>query len=103
MKREIYVFMDSVSRNFGEPFTMANDAELRRHFVQMVRNVDIPAFAIRDTIVLHLGTFVPDSENPVIIAENIPTVILRGDSYDVEKIREGISVPTSELHTSENC
>lgn len=103
MKREIYVFMDSVSRNFGEPFTMANDAELRRHFLQMARNPAIPAYAIRDTVVLHLGTFVPNPDNPVIMPENIPVVVLRGDSYDVQKLREDNSDSASELRDDEDC
>lgn len=57
MKREIYVFMDSVSQNFGEPFTLANFAELRREFQKLCENPAVPAYAVRDTIVIHLGTF----------------------------------------------
>lgn len=57
MKRELYVFMDSVSQNFGEPFTLANFGELRREFQKLCENPAIPAYAIRDTIVVHLGTF----------------------------------------------
>lgn len=106
MKREIYVFMDSVSRNYGEPFTMANAAELRRHFEQMVRNPAVPAYAIRDTVVIHLGTFIPDSENPIIVPENIPVVVLRGDSYNVDEIRKQDSDGTASAHelcTCEDC
>ena len=87
MKREIYVFMDSVSRGFGEPFTMANDAELRRQFGNMVENPSVPAYAIRDTLVIHLGTFVPDPDHPHIVADVVPFTVLRGDAYNVEEIR----------------
>lgn len=106
MKREIYVFMDSVSRSFGEPFTMANVAELRRHFEQLVRNPDIPDYVIRDTVVVHLGSFVLDPDNPVIVPEKIPVVVLRGDSYHVEEIRKesrGGSAAAPELHSSVDC
>lgn len=103
MKREIYVFMDSVSRSFGEPFTMANVAELRRHFDRLVKMDDVPAYVIRDTVVLHLGTFVPDSDHPVIIPENIPVVVLRGDSYDVEKIRSESSPTANAVSELPSC
>lgn len=92
MKREIYVFMDSVSRAFGEPFTMANDAELRRHFRNMVEDCSVPAYAIRDTVVVHLGTFVPDPDHPHIDPDVVPFTVLRGDSYNVEEIRRQGSV-----------
>lgn len=100
MKREIYVFMDTVSRNFGEPFTMANDAELRRHFGQMVENPAIPAYAIRDTLVVHLGTFIPDPDHPHIEPDVVPFTVLRGDAYNVEEIRRqnaSVDVTASEL------
>lgn len=87
MKREIYVFMDSVSQNFGELFTLANFAELRREFQKLCKNPAIPSYAIRDTIVLHLGSFYPDPTNPRI--ETLPVAItcLRGDAYNVDEIR----------------
>ena len=87
MKRELYVFMDSVSQNFGEPFTLANFAELRREFQKICENPAVPAYAVRDTIVIHLGSFVPDSVNPRIEPVSVPTVVLRGDAYNVEEIR----------------
>lgn len=98
MKREIYVFMDSVSRGFGEPFTMANDAELRRHFERMAADVSIPAYAIRDTVVVHLGTFIPDSDNPCIVSDAVPAVVLRGDAYNVEEIRRQSSAVAAATH-----
>lgn len=87
MKRELYVFMDAVSQNFGEPFTLANVAELRREFQKICENPAIPAYAVRDTIVVHLGTFFPDPVNPRIDPLSVPTVVLRGDGFNVEEIR----------------
>lgn len=102
MEREIYVMYDTVSQAFGEPFTMANLAELRRQFEQTVANPAVPVYAIRDVCVLHLGTFVPDSDNPRIVPLAVPTVVLRGGSYNVEEIRgQSSSVPASasQLHS----
>lgn len=106
MKREIYVFMDSVSQNYGEPFTLANDAELRREFHKICENPAVPAYAVRDTIVIHLGTFYPDPVDPRIDPVPVPTVVLRGDGFNVEEIR-GQSAPCSpaapELRAGEDC
>lgn len=87
MKREIYVFVDSVSQNFGEPFTLANAAELRREFRKLCENPAVPDYAVRDTIVLHLGTFYPDAVNPRIEPLPVPVTALRGDVFDVDEIR----------------
>lgn len=106
MKREIYVFMDSVSQNFGEPFTLANDAELRREFHKICENPAVPAYAVRDTIVIHLGSFYPDPVDPRIDPVSVPTVVLRGDAYNVEEIRgQGATCPpaASELSSCEDC
>ena len=106
MNREIYVMYDSVSQNFGEPFTMANSADLRREFEETVKNPAVPVYAIRDVCVLHLGTFIPDSDNPVIIPATVPTVILRGGNYNVEEMRGQNSAGSSaapELHSCEDC
>lgn len=101
MKREIYVFMDTVSRGFGEPFTMANDAELRRQFEHMVKDSAIPAYAIRDTVVVHLGTFEPNADHPHIVPDAVPFTVLRGDSFNVDEIRRQIS--SVDASTSELC
>lgn len=87
MKREVYVFMDSVSQNFGEPFVLANFAELRREFQKICENPAVPAYAVRDTIVIHLGSFFPDPVNPRIEPLPVPITCLRGDAYNVEEIR----------------
>lgn len=87
MKRELYVFMDSVSQNFGEPFTLANFAELRREFQKLCENPAVPAYAIRDTIVVHLGTFYSDPVNPRVEPLPVPITCLRGDAYNVDEIR----------------
>lgn len=95
MKREIYVFFDSVAQNFGEPFTMANSSEMRRQFEQIVANPAIPAYAIADTCVVHLGEFVPDPDNPHIVPDAIPYVELRGGNYNVEERRRQNSACTA--------
>lgn len=87
MKRELYVFMDSVSQNFGEPFTLANFAELQREFRKICESPSVPAYAVRDTIVIHLGTFFPDPVNPRIEPLPIPITCLRGDAFNVDEIR----------------
>lgn len=106
MKREIYVFMDSVSQNFGEPFTLANFAELRREFQKICENPAVPAYAVRDTIVIHLGTFYPDPVNPRVDPLPVPITCLRGDAYNVEEIRGQSSVcppAAPELCPFEDC
>lgn len=87
MKRELYVFMDCVSQNFGEPFTLANFNELRREFQKLCENPAVPAYALRDTNVVHLGTFYPDPLNPRIEPLPVPITCLRGGSYNVDEIR----------------
>lgn len=87
MNREIYVMVDSVSGNFGEPFTMANHAELRREFENALKSPAVPAYAFRDCDVLHLGCFIPDVDSPRIIPAAVPTCVLRGGSYNVDEIR----------------
>lgn len=101
MKREIYVFMDSVSQNFGEPFTLANFAELRREFQKLCENPAIPAYAVRDTLVIHLGSFYLDPVNPRIEPLPVPITCLRGDAYNVEEIR-GQNAPGASA-SSELC
>lgn len=106
MERELYVMYDTVSQAFGEPFTMANLAELRRQFEQIAANPAVPVYAIRDVCVLHLGTFVPDCDNPRIVPLAVPTVVLRGGSYNVEEIRgqsSSVSAATSELRAAQDC
>lgn len=100
MKREVYVMYDMVSQAFGEPFTMANAAEMRRQFEQTVADPAVPVYAIRDVCVIHLGTFVPDPDNPCIVPEAVASVVLRGGNYNVEEIRRQSDVvvtPASEL------
>lgn len=106
MRRELYVMVDSVSGNFGEPFTMANHAELRRQFEQIAANPALPAYALRDTLVVYLGALSADIENPCIIPAAVPTVILRGESYNYEKIRKcdsEMDAATSILPAGEGC
>lgn len=106
MQRNIYVLFDNVSGNFGELFTLANDAEMRREFEQLIRNPAVPDYAIRDCCVVRLGSFVSDAENPHIVPESIPSVILRGGNYNVSEIRgqvSSVSAPASELHPAEDC
>lgn len=87
MKREIYVFLDHVSQNYGDPFCMANLADLKREFQRLCENPAVPAYAIRDTLVLYLGDFYPDPVNPRIEALPAPITVIRGDSYNVDEIR----------------
>lgn len=106
MKRNIYVLFDSVSGNFGELFTLANDAEMRREFEQLVRNPAIPEYAITDCCVLRLGSFISDTENPHLVPESVPVVILRGGNYNVSEIRgqvSSVSASASELHSEKDC
>lgn len=106
MKRNIYVLYDSVSGNFGELFTLANDAEMRREFEQLVRNPAIPDYAITDCCVVRLGSFISDIENPHIVPESVPAVILRGGNYNVSEIRGQVSTVSSsasEQHSDKDC
>lgn len=106
MNRNVYVLFDTVSGNFGELFTLANDAEMRREFEQLVRNPSIPDYAIRDCCVIRLGSFVSDANNPCLVPEAVPPVILRGGNFNVSEIRGQVSsVPASasELHSEKDC
>lgn len=81
---------------------MANASEMRRQFEQMVANPSVPAYAIADTCVIHLGVFVPDPDNPHIVPDAIPYVELRGGNYNVEERRRQASpvdAAASELHS----
>lgn len=105
MKRELFVMVDTVSGLFGEPFTMANVAEMRRQFDQIVQNPAVPNYAIRDTVVVHLGTLNADIENPCVVPAPVATVVLRGDAYNVEEIRKqnvDVDSAASELLSREN-
>lgn len=88
MNREIYVMVDTVSGVFGEPFTMANDAELRREFEQSLLSPAVPAYTLRDVAVLHLGTLCTDRDDPRIVPTGIVSVVVRGGSYNVEEMRK---------------
>lgn len=106
MNRNIYVLFDSVSGNFGELFTLANDAEMRREFEQLIRNPAVPDYAVRDCCVLRIGSFIPDANNPRIVPEAVPPVVLRGGNYNVLEIRgqsSSVSAPASELHSEKDC
>lgn len=106
MNKEMYVFMDSVSGQFGEPFTMANHTDLRRYFEELCRHSAVPTYALRDTVVLHVGTFVIENGSPSIVPVPFPITVLRGDSFNVEEIRNQISdvsVTASCMCSEENC
>lgn len=102
MERQIFCFVDSVSGNVGEIFTLANRKELRREFRKICENPAVPAYAVRDVIVLHLGTFHCDPDNIYIESLPVPITVLRGGSFDVDEIRRQASddaVAASELHS----
>jgi hypothetical protein len=106
MNKEIYVFMDSVSGQFGEPFTMANHIDLKRYFEELCKNSSLPTYALRDTVVIHVGTFVIENGSPSIVPVPFPTTVLRGDSFNVEEIRKQVfDVPASApcLCAEEDC
>lgn len=84
----LYVMQDRLSGAFGSVFESANDETVKRDFINIVSNPDIPDYAVFDTVVIHLGSFDQDEKNPSIQSAGIPRVILRGDDIEIRKARE---------------
>ena len=84
----LYVMQDRVSGAFGAVFESPNDETVKRDFINLASNAAIPEYAIRDTLVIHLGSFDQDEKNPSIQSVGIPRVILRGFDHEVCKARE---------------
>ena len=87
----LYVMQDRVSGAFGSVFESANDDSVKRDFINIVSNPNIPDFAVSDTVVIHLGFFDQDERNPSICSAGVPRVVLRGDDNEIRKVREKIS------------
>lgn len=84
----LYVMQDRVSGAYGAVFESPNDETVKRDFLNLASNASIPEYAIRDTLVIHLGSFDQDEKNPSIQSVGIPRVILRGFDHEVCKVRE---------------
>lgn len=78
----VYVMQDRVSRACGSVFDAFNDDTVVRDFTLMCKNGQIPAYAVRDTVIICLGEF--DSTKMVIVPEPIPYVVVRGDDIEIE-------------------
>lgn len=93
----LYVMQDRVSGAFGSVFESTNDETVKRDFINLAANPNVPDYAVSDTVVIHLGYFDQDERNPSICSVGVPRVVLRGDDNEVRKIRERIaSTPSSD-------
>lgn len=87
----LYVMQDRVSGAFGSVFESTNDETVKRDFINIASNPNIPDYAVSDTVVIHLGCFDQDERNPSICSVGVPRVVLRGDDIEIRKIRERIA------------
>lgn len=86
----LYVIQDRVSGAFGPVFESTNDETLKRDFMNLAANPNIPDYAVSDSVVIHLGSFDQDERNPSICSVGVPRVVFRGDDNEVRKMREKI-------------
>lgn len=87
----LYVMQDRVSGAFGAVFESSNDETVKRDFINLASNPNIPDYAVCDTVVIHLGAFDQDVRNPTIISAGVPRVVFRGDDIEIRKARERFS------------
>lgn len=87
----LYVMQDRVSGAFGAVFESSNDETVKRDFINLASNPNVPDYAVRDTVVIHLGIFDQDVRNPSISSVGVPRVIIRGDDLEVCKVLERLN------------
>lgn len=97
MTSSVYVMQDRVSKICGTVFEAVNDEAMRRDFVMLCSNPRVPDYAIADTVVIKLGTFVSDGAMPHLVPEAVPYVVLRGDEFEFTELRKRISVEDSSV------
>ena len=88
----LYVMQDRVSGVFGAVFESSNDESVKRDFLNIASNPNIPDYAVSDTVIVHLGSFDQDVRNPSIISAGVPRIVFRGDDIEIRKVRERISL-----------
>lgn len=84
--KNLYVFYDTVSGNYGDVFQAENDLVMRRSAFRSLASV--PPEIARDTVVLHVATVSPDDDGLPFICPCVPVrTALSGSSPEVEQIR----------------
>lgn len=84
--KNLYVFFDTVSGNYGDVFLAENDLVVRRSAVRALASFS-PEIA-RDTIVLCLGTIaIDDNDLPAIHPCLAVRTVFSGSSPEVEEVR----------------
>ena len=85
--RNLYVFYDTVSGNYGEVFSAENDSVMRRSALRSLASVS-PEIA-RDTVVLHVACIEKDDESgcPSVLPCIPVRTALSGSCPEVEQTR----------------
>ena len=84
--KNLYVFFDTVSGNYGDVFQAENDLVMRRSALRSLASV--PPEIARDTVVLCVGSIVLDNNGLPSIQPCAPVrTALSGSSPEVEEIR----------------
>lgn len=84
--KNLYVFYDTVSGNFGDVFGAENDLVMRRSAFRSLASV--PPEIARDTVVLHVATISSDDNGLPYVCTCAPVrTALSGSSPEVEEIR----------------
>lgn len=84
--KNLYVFFDTVSGNYGEVFQADNDLVMRRSAFNSLAS--FPPEIARDTVVLHLATISSDADGLPSICPCVPVrTALSGSSPEVQEIR----------------
>lgn len=84
--KNLYVFFDSVSGNYGDVFQAENDLVMRRSAIRALASV--PPEIARDTVVFYLGYITLDHDGlPSIQACDVPCTAFSGLSPEVEEAR----------------
>lgn len=84
--KNLYVFFDTVSGNFGDVAEAENDLVMRRSAFRALASV--PPEIARDTVVLHVASISPDEDGLPSVSPCVPVrTALSGSSPEVEQIR----------------
>ena len=84
--KNLYVFYDTVSGNFGDVVEADNDLVMRRSAFRALASV--PPEIARDTVILHVATIASDDDGLPSVCPCVPVrTALSGSAPEVEQIR----------------
>lgn len=82
MVKNLYVMQDRVSHVYGEVLESENDATMRRSFKNVVGHMYASGVPVKDVIVYRIGSIDKSKLIPVIHADPVSEVVLRGDESE---------------------